>query len=305
MVASTSCGLMSSVSLPSAVAGLAAKPFDVLGFADLGAKVLSLPELDRLKNKIDGIIPPSAAGFSEIPTDLQVPDILNFGSFPVQLSPDLPLPSVVDNNFEARVADFGLAKLSLELDIQTHVSTHVIGTFGYLTSDLVVVDLGHNLITTSEEIPPIPEPEYRFLRGEILKLLHPNVVSIDQMKLGPTLNKALEVVVDHGERIMISILGLIFLKFFASILGGYRNFIENTATHIFNSHAFLKKRPRSTNQPPDPMVMESLEHRLKRGAPIIAEYLGGSVNCDAYHMTDPRSDALGVSLWRILVSMKL
>lgn len=34
---------------------------------------------------------------------------------------------------------------------------------------------------------------------------------------------------------------------------------------------------------------------MKRGAPIIAEYLGGAVNCDAYHMTDPRSDGLGVS----------
>lgn len=34
---------------------------------------------------------------------------------------------------------------------------------------------------------------------------------------------------------------------------------------------------------------------MKRDAPIIAEYLGGAVNCDAYHMTDPRSDGLGVS----------
>jgi 3-oxoacyl-[acyl-carrier-protein] synthase II len=41
--------------------------------------------------------------------------------------------------------------------------------------------------------------------------------------------------------------------------------------------------------------MESLEHAMKRDAPIIAEYLGGAVNCDAYHMTDPRSDGLGVS----------
>jgi len=41
--------------------------------------------------------------------------------------------------------------------------------------------------------------------------------------------------------------------------------------------------------------LESLEHAMKRGAPIIAEYLGGAVNCDAYHMTDPRSDGLGVS----------
>ncbi|TVU14294.1 hypothetical protein EJB05_37755 [Eragrostis curvula] len=41
------------------------------------------------------------------------------------------------------------------------------------------------------------------------------------------------------------------------------------------------------------LVMESLEHAMKRDAPIIAEYLGGAVNCDAYHMTDPRSDGLG------------
>ncbi len=43
------------------------------------------------------------------------------------------------------------------------------------------------------------------------------------------------------------------------------------------------------------LVLESLEHALKRGAPILAEYLGGSVNCDAYHMTDPREDGLGVA----------
>ena len=43
-------------------------------------------------------------------------------------------------------------------------------------------------------------------------------------------------------------------------------------------------------------VMESLEHPMKRGAPITAEYLGGAVTCDAYHMTDPRSDGLGVSM---------
>lgn len=34
---------------------------------------------------------------------------------------------------------------------------------------------------------------------------------------------------------------------------------------------------------------------MKRDAPIIAEYLGGAVTCDAYHMTDPRADGLGVS----------
>ncbi|KAG6468415.1 hypothetical protein ZIOFF_073100 [Zingiber officinale] len=43
------------------------------------------------------------------------------------------------------------------------------------------------------------------------------------------------------------------------------------------------------------LVMESLEHAMKRDVPIIAEYLGGAVNCDAYHMTDPRADGFGVS----------
>ncbi|MBA0610889.1 hypothetical protein Godav_011650, partial [Gossypium davidsonii] len=43
------------------------------------------------------------------------------------------------------------------------------------------------------------------------------------------------------------------------------------------------------------LVMESLDHAMQRGANIIAEYLGGAVTCDAHHMTDPRSDGLGVS----------
>ena len=43
------------------------------------------------------------------------------------------------------------------------------------------------------------------------------------------------------------------------------------------------------------LVMESLESSKKRGANIIAEYKGGSITCDAHHMTDPRADGLGVS----------
>lgn len=44
------------------------------------------------------------------------------------------------------------------------------------------------------------------------------------------------------------------------------------------------------------LVLEELEHALARGAPILAEYLGGAISCDAYHMTDPRSDGAGVAL---------
>ena len=42
-------------------------------------------------------------------------------------------------------------------------------------------------------------------------------------------------------------------------------------------------------------VFESLAHAEKRGAKIIAEYLGGALTCDAHHMTDPRADGLGVA----------
>ncbi|XP_076960544.1 3-oxoacyl-[acyl-carrier-protein] synthase I, chloroplastic-like [Bidens hawaiensis] len=43
------------------------------------------------------------------------------------------------------------------------------------------------------------------------------------------------------------------------------------------------------------LVMESLEHAMKRDAPIIAEYLGGASNCDAYHILSPQPDGLSVT----------
>ncbi|KAH6801834.1 3-ketoacyl-acyl carrier protein synthase I [Perilla frutescens var. frutescens] len=43
------------------------------------------------------------------------------------------------------------------------------------------------------------------------------------------------------------------------------------------------------------LIMESLEHAMKRGAKVYAEFLGGAATCDAHHMTDPHPDGLGVS----------
>ncbi|XP_011006167.1 PREDICTED: 3-oxoacyl-[acyl-carrier-protein] synthase II, chloroplastic-like [Populus euphratica] len=44
------------------------------------------------------------------------------------------------------------------------------------------------------------------------------------------------------------------------------------------------------------LLLEELEHAKKRGANIYAEFLGGSFTCDAYHMTQPRPDGIGVIL---------
>ena len=43
------------------------------------------------------------------------------------------------------------------------------------------------------------------------------------------------------------------------------------------------------------LITDAHDWAQARGAPILAEYLGGAVTCDAYHMTDPRADGLGVS----------
>lgn len=44
------------------------------------------------------------------------------------------------------------------------------------------------------------------------------------------------------------------------------------------------------------LVLETLEHALERGAPILAEYHGGGYSCDANHMTNPREDGLGIAM---------
>ncbi|MDF2550082.1 MAG: 3-oxoacyl-[acyl-carrier-protein] synthase chloroplastic-like [Chlamydiales bacterium] len=42
------------------------------------------------------------------------------------------------------------------------------------------------------------------------------------------------------------------------------------------------------------IILESLEHAEKRSARVLAEFLSGAFSTDAYHLTDPRPDGLGV-----------
>lgn len=43
------------------------------------------------------------------------------------------------------------------------------------------------------------------------------------------------------------------------------------------------------------LILESLEHALKRGASVYAEVIGFGMTCDAYHITAPSPEALGAT----------
>lgn len=84
---------------------------------------------------------------------------------------------------------------------------------------------------------------------------------------------------------------------------GLAGFVANKALSTRNDEPQKASRPWDKNRDgfvigegAGVIVLETLEHAQKRGAPIIAEYVGGAISCDAYHMTAPREDGLGIEM---------
>ncbi|XP_021857190.1 DENN domain and WD repeat-containing protein SCD1 isoform X2 [Spinacia oleracea] len=135
-----------------------------------------------------------------------------------------------------------------------------VDTSGLSMDGVVTVDIDHNCISTSEEIPPVPEPELSLLHEDIKNLLYPVVMRIDEINAGfgelyMGCPKVAAKPWGKGHDLQLR---LIFLKFFAKILSGYRNFIVNNTECTFDAQAFIVHRCRSNNQVPDPMIAEFL-----------------------------------------------
>ncbi|MEG0036704.1 MAG: beta-ketoacyl-ACP synthase II [Victivallaceae bacterium] len=83
---------------------------------------------------------------------------------------------------------------------------------------------------------------------------------------------------------------------------GLQGFIANKALSERNDEPTKASRPWDRDRDgfvlgegAGVLVLETLDHALARGAPIIAEILGAHVNCDAFHMTSPRDDGEGIA----------
>lgn len=96
------------------------------------------------------------------------------------------------------------------------------------------------------------------------------------------------------------------------ITGGSEAGVNEAAMAGFNSMRAISTRnddPSTASRPFDKdrdgfvmgegagaLILEDLEHALKRGAKIYAEVVGGGMLADAYHMTAPDPDGLGARL---------
>ncbi len=93
------------------------------------------------------------------------------------------------------------------------------------------------------------------------------------------------------------------------ITGGSEAAVTSSGMGGFNAMKALSERnddPKTASRPFDrdrdgfvlgegggALILESLDHAMKRGAPIYAEIVGGGMTADAYHITAPHPEGLG------------
>jgi 3-oxoacyl-[acyl-carrier-protein] synthase II len=98
----------------------------------------------------------------------------------------------------------------------------------------------------------------------------------------------------------------------AIVTGGSEAVVTEAGIGGFNAMKALSERnsdPRTASRPFDKdrdgfvlgeggcsLVLEELEHAKRRGATILAEVAGGGMSADAYHLTAPHPEGLGVIL---------
>jgi len=96
------------------------------------------------------------------------------------------------------------------------------------------------------------------------------------------------------------------------VTGGSEAIIYEAAIGGFNSMRALSERnddPKTASRPFDvnrdgfvagegggALILEELEHAIARGATIYAEVMGSGMSADAYHMTAPHPEGIGVQL---------
>ena len=98
----------------------------------------------------------------------------------------------------------------------------------------------------------------------------------------------------------------------AFVTGGSEAVVTEAGIGGFNAMKALSERnsdPKTASRPFDKerdgfvlgeggcaLVLEELEHAKRRGATILAEVMGGGMSADAYHLTAPHPEGLGVIL---------
>ncbi|KAG0581684.1 hypothetical protein KC19_4G271700 [Ceratodon purpureus] len=122
---------------------------------------------------------------------------------------------------------------------------------------VTVVDLDNNKVLCADELPELPEIEGRQLRKSLLQLVHPTLARLDLVHSTNTFLRRFSKpwCKDHDVELRLT-----FLQFFASVLSGYRDFVDSTVgtTNPFNAVAFLRKRSRIMGCSEEPMVTEWL-----------------------------------------------